>query len=346
MSYNQFAQDTQQQQPDENQPISQVENLASLDVLLQQSDTTQGQQQQTAGAEGEDLVERAILMQEQQDAEAEEIDRLNRFDVDAAFDEDDNENHHGRSTNSNNQQHVGQDGEHVIAPTHRSNGIIVDFGRNDQMNDEIDVDEDDDADHDDEDDTNNEVEIVDADDAAVSSPKSKRGKKAKSSNADGNSNKLTTDAALPTGEPRVWSPAFHETVLRKLLSVATEGAEKQNQQQQNKNNNKSKSKLFQQQRNNAKPPEPLNFSRDALRAINCSVELILKDLANECVKVARRRGLKTINYDIVADICTRVDRFSFLSDVIPTPPMGMIGGNRVVSSKKTRAAATATTTQE
>ena len=93
----------------------------------------------------------------------------------------------------------------------------------------------------------------------------------------------------------VWHPAFAEAVMKRLVHLAASNS----------------------------------FTRDAVRTMTCAVELILADLAAECTRCARSKGLKSVTFDVVADVASRVDRFGFLVDVIPIAA----GGGRVVAAK-------------
>lgn len=343
----------------EQSTLPQVQNMAPLSALLQlngdnnENNNNNNNNQAsssflfTNSQHQQDYAEQAIFLHNQRDDEEEENAELNLFDVDAVrehqYDYENTQDEDDEVLENNNEDGA----QNFKASTNRrrnGGGIIVDFGTNNsnQQEEINEVDEndnnnndDDDAniitveddDENDEDDANEENAGDDDDDVVITGQKQGTSKRGRKEVPATNKNSNSTNNDVYTG-PRMWTPAFHETVLKKLLQVAIAPSTTSTNNTNNANGKKAN--------NNSNANKIFTFSRDALRAINCSVELILKDLANECVKVARRRSLKSISYDTVADVCARIDRFSFLTDVIPSPPLSMMSGNKVVSSKNTR----------
>lgn len=116
--------------------------------------------------------------------------------------------------------------------------------------------------------------------------------------------KTSAAAATATVKRKTqWKPAFPESTIKKLLAVVA--------------------------------PSPLSFTKDALKAVNRSLELILQDLADECAKAAKRRNIKQMSYDLIADVISHHDRFDFLIDVVPLPTSGklvQLNANKVGAS--------------
>jgi histone H3/H4 len=61
------------------------------------------------------------------------------------------------------------------------------------------------------------------------------------------------------------------------------------------------------------------ISNEAVLLTNVIVELVIKDLCTEAGKQAVNHKKRTLNFDHIADAVRNLDRFAFLSSVIPMP---------------------------